>query len=402
MDFTPILDALGASFTAALGGLVVGTLFGVFAQRSRFCLRAAVVEFSRGSVGVKTSVWFIAFAGAVLFTQALIVLGALDVSESRQMASVGSLSGAIVGGLVFGFGMILTRGCPSRLLVLSANGNLRALLSGLIFAVAAQMTLHGALAPLRSDIARWWVVEEASTRNLLTLSGLGPAGGPVLGVLFMVGAVYFALRNRLSPWVWVGGLGVGAMIAAAWWVTYSLSWQAFDPVPVQGISFTGPSADTLMILLEPPGQFVNFGIGLVPGVFLGSFLAAWLAGDLKLEGFTGGYGMRRYILGAVMMGMGGMLAGGCAVGAGVTGGAVFALTAWVALFFMWVGAAAADLMVDRWGLILRDQAADTENAAALAQARRGWTFLPVLRRGCRFTEGMEDGGRMPPTPEHRA
>lgn len=376
MDLTGVLDALGTPVTTALAGLVVGVLFGAFAQRSRFCLRAAVVEFARGSIGGKVSLWFIAFAAAVLFTQGLIHLGQLDVSEARHLSGVGSLSGAIVGGLIFGVGMILTRGCPSRLLVLSASGNLRALFSGLLFAVTAQATLYGALAPLRTEVAGWWTVQDASVRHALTLLGLDDGAGLILGLLFMIGAVCFAVRNRLSAWTWVGGLGVGAMIAAAWWVTYTMSWQAFDPVQVEGISFTGPSADTLMLLLAPPDAPLDFDVGLVSGVFLGAFLAAWLARDLRLEGFAGGYAMRRYIVGAVFMGAGGMLAGGCAVGAGVTGGAVFALTAWVAVFCMWLGAAIADLVVDRWGLILRDQAAMGEDAAALTWARRGWAFLP--------------------------
>jgi len=73
-------------------------------------------------------------------------------------------------------------------------------------------------------------------------------------------------------------------------------------------------------------------------------LGAWLGGDFKLEGFKDGYSMRRYIVGAVLMGFGAMLAGGCAVGAGITGGAIFALTAWLSLLGMWVGAG----LTDRW------------------------------------------------------
>ncbi|MBB4265711.1 YeeE/YedE family protein [Roseospira visakhapatnamensis] len=386
MDLTGVLDALGAPATTALAGLMVGLLFGVFAQRSRFCLRAAVVEFARGSLGSKVALWLIAFAAAVLFTQGLMALGRLDVSEARQLAGTGSLSGAIVGGLIFGVGMVLTRGCPSRLLVLAAGGNLRALVSGLLFAVTAQATLNGALAPARDAVAGWWVVRDASVRDGLTLLGLDAGAGVVLGGVFMAGAILVALRNRLSAWVWVGGLGVGATVAAAWWVTYTLSWQAFDPVQVEGISFTGPSAETLMLLLAPPGAPLDFDIGLIPGVFLGSFLAAWLARDLKLEGFAGGFAMRRYIAGAVLMGAGGMLAGGCAVGAGVTGGAVFALTAWVALFCMWVGATLADLVVDRRGLILRDpdvgeatavpRSAPPSPSTSSAGARPGWVALP--------------------------
>ncbi len=399
MDLTGVLDALGAPATVALAGLVVGVLFGGFAQRSRFCLRAAVVEFARGSIGGKVSLWFIAFAAAVLFTQGLIHLGQLDVAEARQLSGVGSLSGAIVGGLIFGVGMILTRGCPSRLLVLSASGNLRALFSGLLFAVTAQAALYGVLAPLRTEVAGWWTVQDSSVRHALTLLGLDAGAGLILGLLFMMGAVYFAVRNRLSAWAWVGGLGVGATIAAAWWVTYTVSWQAFDPVQIEGISFTGPSADTLMLLLAPPDAPLDFDVGLVPGVFLGAFVAAWLARDLKLEGFSGGTAMRRYIVGAVFMGAGGMLAGGCAVGAGVTGGAVFALTAWVALFCMWVGAAIADLVVDRWGLVLGDQATMGENAATVAWARRVGAFLPgPLRPSTPAARAPRDEGPSPPSP----
>ncbi|KAA5606714.1 YeeE/YedE family protein [Roseospira marina] len=380
MDLTGVLEAFGDSSTIVVGGLLIGLLFGGFAQRSRFCLRAAVIEFARGSVGPKMALWLVAFATAVLSTQALIQAGLLDVGAARQLGAAGSLSGAIIGGLMFGVGMILTRGCSSRLLVLSATGNLRALLSGLIFAVTAQASLRGVLAPVRETLAGLWVVDAPSVLNGLTLLGLDAQAGVVIGIVLFGLALYFAARNRLSAWAWVGGLGVGATIAVGWLFTYSLSYQAWDPVAVKSLSFTGPSADALMLVLSPLSGVLDFDNGLVPGVFLGAFLAAWVSGDLRLQGFTGGYGMRRYIVGAAFMGFGGMLAGGCAVGAGLTGGSVFALTAWTALFCMWVGAALADWIVDRAGLLLQDDAAAGENAQANAIARGGWVFLPEWRR----------------------
>jgi uncharacterized membrane protein YedE/YeeE len=91
---------------------------------------------------------------------------------------------------------------------------------------------------------------------------------------------------------------------------------------------------------------MGFEFGLLPGVFLGSLMGALLGGDWKLEGFTDGYSMRRYIGGAILMGFGSMLAGGCAVGAGVTGGAIFALTAWISLVGMWLGAGLSDRWLD--------------------------------------------------------
>jgi uncharacterized membrane protein YedE/YeeE len=128
-------------------------------------------------------------------------------------------------------------------------------------------------------------------------------------------------------------------------MTYKVSRAAFDlVVPVQSLSFTGPAADTLMLVLSPPGQSLKFDLGLVPGVALGSFLSALIWRELKLEGFQGGQAMRRYIIGAMLMGFGGMLAGGCAVGAGVSGASVFTLTSWVTLSTIW-GAA---MLTDRW------------------------------------------------------
>ena len=101
-----------------------------------------------------------------------------------------------------------------------------------------------------------------------------------------------------------------------------------------------------MRVLQSPAPKIGFEFGLLPGVFLGSFLGAVVDHDLKLEGFKDGYSMRRYIVGAVLMGFGSMLAGGCAIGAGVTGGAIFALTAWVSLIGMWLGAGLTDKWLD--------------------------------------------------------
>jgi hypothetical protein len=130
-------------------------------------------------------------------------------------------------------------------------------------------------------------------------------------------------------------------------LTYQVSRQAFEVIPIQSLSFTGPSSDVLMLVLSPPGQPLKFDLGLVPGVFLGSFIAAAFFGELKLEGFQGGQSMRRYIAGALLMGFGGMLAGGCAVGAGLSGAAVFTITAWITLSTKWAGAALTDALLDR-------------------------------------------------------
>ena len=140
---------------------------------------------------------------------------------------------------------------------------------------------------------------------------------------------------------------VGATVAAAWWFTWRAASSAFDPVTVHSLSFTAPSADFLMLVLSPPGTRWGFDTGLIPGVALGAFLAELAGRDLKLEGFNDGSTMRRYIIGGCMMGFGSVLAGGCAVGAGVSGASIFTATAWLVLWSMWIGAVLTDLAIDR-------------------------------------------------------
>jgi uncharacterized membrane protein YedE/YeeE len=292
------------------------------------------------------SVWLLSFSSAVVGVQLLILLDGLDVTSARQLAARGSLSGALVGGLLFGGGMIMTRGCASRLLVLSANGNLRALLSGLIFAVTAQSALSGALAPLRNTISAWWTVDGGSARDLLAITGAGHLGGLLFGMLWLAAGLYVSIRSGWGFWKWVGGIGVGLTIAAGWLFTYLISTNTFEVVQVQGLTFSGPSAEWLMRVLSSSAPAIGFDFGLLPGVFAGSFLGAWFGRDLKLEGFKDGYSMTRYIVGAMLMGFGAMLAGGCAVGAGMTGGSIFALTAWLALLGMWAGAGVVDRLLD--------------------------------------------------------
>jgi len=352
MSLIEAIDWLGEGGVLALGSLFVGIVFGALAQRSRFCMRAAVLELSAGNIGSSVSIWLLAFFAAVAATQGLIAADLLDVSQARQLAARGSLSGAIIGGLLFGIGMVLARGCASRLLVLSATGNLRSLVAGLVLTITAQASLRGALSPLRAYISNLWTLEGGPERDLIATLGLNGNNALEIGLIGLAGAIYYAVRNRVSPWRAAGALGVGLMIALAWLFTYSLSYQSFEPVPVRSISLIGPSADTLMTLINTPTIPFNFDMGLVPGIFIGSLFAAFLSRTMKMECFDDQRRMPRYISGAVLMGFGGMLAGGCAVGAGVSGNSIFSMTALAALSAMWIGAALTDYLVDRKRILI--------------------------------------------------
>ncbi len=348
MDLLSLVEWIGEDPTAAVLGLITGVVFGVAAQRSRFCLRAAAVEFARGQLGDKVAVWLLTISTAIVWVQGAQMMGLMRSADARMMAVPGSWSGAIIGGLLFGVGMVLARGCSGRLLVLGATGNLRSIVSGLIFAVVAQMSITGWLGPLRDWLAGLWITSGGRNMDLLAALHLPGWSGLVFGAAMAVLALELSRRNRIGAARLIFASGVGFAVALGWVLTFGLSQIAFEPVQIESASFTGPSARTLMFTLDR-ASVLEFDIGLVPGVFLGSFLASVIMGEFKFQGFENESNMRRAILGAALMGFGGMLAGGCAIGAGVTGGSIFVGTAWLALFAMWVGAILTDMVVDQHG-----------------------------------------------------
>ena len=143
-------ETLTAPQAAVWFGLIVGIVFGALAERTRFCLRRALIGEDRRAAG---GVWLIALAAALLGTQGAVALGWIDFAGNRFLAPDLPVLAIVAGGLMFGIGMVLTRGCISRLTVLAATGNLRAALCVLLFAVAAHATMKGALAPLAQALS---------------------------------------------------------------------------------------------------------------------------------------------------------------------------------------------------------------------------------------------------------
>src|SRR6056297_1195074 len=342
-----LIDTYGDGAVLAMAGALVGVIFGAAAQHSRFCLRAATIEVAERGLGPRLSIWIIAFSAGVLAVQGAIAMGVLDVSQSRQLASTGSLSGAIIGGLMFGAGMILARGCASRLLVLSATGNLRALVTGLVLTIVAQSALRGVLSPAREGLASLWLVPGGAARDLLAQLGLSSPIAAGLAALGLAAGLGLAMIRHVPLSQAVAGIGVGLAVGLGWFATYAIAQTSFEIIRISSVTFTGPSADTLMGLVNSTALPLGFGVGLVPGVFVGAACMALVTRDWRIERFGPDTPMERYLVGAALMGFGSMLAGGCAVGAGMSGGAVFALTAWVAVGAMWLGAMATHLLMAR-------------------------------------------------------
>lgn len=343
---THLSEQIGDLNTALVFGLITGLIFGFGAQRSALCLRSASVALARGRLDKAVPRWMLAFATALIAVQLAELVGLFRSDTARIMSAAGTWSGAIVGGLIFGIGMVMARGCSGRLLVLAGTGNLRSMVAGMVFALTAQATLFGVLAPLRQAISSQWMTAGGRNVNLLTQAGLPQSAGVLIGLAFVVLAFFLAFRVGTRPQGVIFSCLAGLSIAIGWVATYSLSQVSFEPIYVASATFAAPSAETAMAVLQA-GAAADFGLGLIPGVFLGAFLGALVGKELRWQSYDNPGQMLRSLIGGAFMGFGGVVAGGCAIGAGLTGTSIFTGTLWVATLFFFVGAWIADWIFDR-------------------------------------------------------
>jgi uncharacterized membrane protein YedE/YeeE len=219
--------------------------------------------------------------------------------------------------------------------VLSATGNLRAITVLAVFAIAAHATLKGVLAPLRTTLG-------AATLDLgeaVSLAAL-PGGAILWTGLLALAALALALRSGNRPVVLLGAALLGLTVPLAWVGTGFVLYDDFDPIALQSLSFTSPWADTLFWTVASTSIPAGFGVGLIGGVLAGSFLSALAARRLAWQSFTSPRETGRYLAGGLLMGLGGVLAGGCTVGAGLAGIPTLSLAAIIALASIAAGALA--------------------------------------------------------------
>lgn len=325
---------LGPRAASAWFGLALGLAFGALAFLTRFCLRRALVG-APAERREARGVWALALAVALIGTQAAVAAGLVGFGDHRFHAASIPVPALVAGGLLFGIGTVLARGCITRLTVLTGGGNLRALTGLLVFAVAAHATLQGLLAPVRTALAAVTVEPGA-----VSLAGL-PGGAWAWTAALAAAALVLAVRSGAGRGLLLGAALLGALVPAGWIGTGFVLHDAFDPIALESLSFTGPWADTLFWSIASTLRAPGFGVGLMGGVLAGSLAAALLSGRFAWEGFRGPAQMGRTLSGAALMGMGGVLAGGCTVGAGLSGVPTLSLAAIVAFLSIAAGILAA-------------------------------------------------------------
>lgn len=311
---------------ATLGGLAIGMLFGGVAQATAFCSSGAILDFVRSGDGNRLRAWLLAMAVAIFSTQMLLGFEVVDLRKAVYLTAPLNLAGLVMGGLMFGIGMMLAQGCAARNLVRLGGGNLRAFVVVLVFAAAAAATMRGILAPGRVELERLTRVNLGAAGVPELLAGaLGTAAEQArwivaLGAAGVLAALCFAnAAFRSSPRNIVAGLAIGLLVTAGWYLTGALAQDEFNPMPPASLTFVAPLGDSLQYVTLFTGMSANFGIALVGGVILGAFLTALVRRRFQIEGFGSQRDFIRQLGGAVLMGTGGVLALGCTIGQGLTG-----------------------------------------------------------------------------------
>ncbi|MHC2257618.1 hypothetical protein ACVILK_007310 [Bradyrhizobium embrapense] len=332
--------------TVILAALIIGLIYGSVGLVSGFCMMSGLRGWWADGDGRLVRTYALAMGIAIAASQLLAAAGLVDLGKSIYLQPSFSAPVMFLGGLLFGYGMVLSNGCGSRALVLLGRGNLRSFVVVIVLGIFAEMTLKGLIAPMRIAMvqASQATVSVSSVPALLAGAGLGaiPARMIAASVLSAV-LILFAFAHapfRKSPGQIAAGLIVGLLVAGGWYATGTLGADDFNPVPVTSLTFIAPIADALQYVMLSTGSTLNFGIVTVFGVFAGSLVTAVTTGRFQLEGYRSPQHMLRSAGGAALMGAGGVMAFGCSVGQGLTGLSTLSLSSFIAVAGIMLGTGA--------------------------------------------------------------
>lgn len=316
--------SIGAMTT--LIGLACGLVLGLAARLGDFCTLGALESAVYGGDQRRARMWGIVLGVAILATWIGSVSGLIDVDATIYHDIMWNPVASVAGGLVFGYGMALAGNCGFGALARFGGGDLRALVIVIVMGIVGFMVLSGPLAMLRTAL----FPQEVAMGPQGMLADLGEIGLPPLLVVAVLssglvawGFASPALRARPTSVLW--SVAVGLAVAGGLAATSLVAAHSFEPVTVEGPSYTAPIGRTLLYLMTASGGGLSFSVGSVSGVVLGALAGSVIRGLFRWEACDDPRELGRQISGAALMGIGGVVAMGCSIGQGVTG---FATLAW--------------------------------------------------------------------------
>lgn len=326
-------------------GLAIGAAFGATTERSGFCTMGAVSDWAGLGDATRLRAWALAAAIAIAGTQALHLLGAIDLSRSLYGGTRLLWLGHLAGGALFGIGMTCAGGCASRALARLGAGNLKSLVVLLVLAVAAAATMRGLLAPLRVALVDASAIALPRAQSLpdLLAPGIAPARAAIAAAAVLALAAW-ALRDarlRARRMLVAGAVATGALAVAAWAATGILGHDDFEPAPLASLTFVAPVAETALYAMLSTGSSVTFPVATCAGMVAGAAASALAGGRFRWEGFADRADLARHVLGAAAMGVGGVLALGCTIGQGIAGVSTLSLGALLTVAGILAGGALA-------------------------------------------------------------
>ena len=342
-------------------GFVVSAMFGAIAQRSHFCTMGAISDVVNMGDWTRMRQWALAVGVAMTGFALMVYFGLIDPSKTLYASNRVMWLSALVGGCMFGFGMVLASGCGSKTLVRIGGGSLKSLVVFAVLGIAAFATLKGITAVMRVATVDLINIELASGVQLPQIMA-GLLGGPqaaalILGLVIGLALVIWAMAGRgfINFDNLLAGLGIGMVVVIAWWLSASFGHVAEHPETLQevflatnsgraeALSFVAPIAYSLdwLMFFSDKSKTMTLGIVSVAGVVAGSALTALGSGTFRWEGFGGTEDVANHLVGAVLMGVGGVTALGCTVGQGLSGISTLSLTSFIAVAGIMAGAVLA-------------------------------------------------------------
>jgi len=335
----------------AWGGLIIGIVFGFIVYRTNFCSMGSISDMMNFGDSRRFRSWMLAIAVAVVGVGLLQYGGIIDASTSMYLNPNFGWLGNIVGGLLFGYGMVFAGGCMSKNLVRAGGGDLRSVVVLIVAGIVAFMTIGGILGPVRvalfgpstKDLTELGLGTQSAGDMLAHLTGMGQQSATWLFLsLFVAALLIYVFKDagfRRSPTHLIAGIGIGLAVVAGWALT-GFAYSDFADVPQNPVSltFVRPSGDTLDYLMRFTALGMpRFGVVTTLGTLLGGFLAALSTRSFKLNTFADASDTVRAIFGAILMGIGGVVALGCTVGQGLSGISTLAMGSFIAVVFIILG-----------------------------------------------------------------
>lgn len=348
----------------------VSFVFGVIGQKTHFCTMGAVSDIVNMGEWSRMRMWLLAIGVAVLGAGALHAAGLIDLGKSIYRTPNFIWLSYLIGGVSFGVGMVLASGCGSKTLIRIGAGNLKSVVVFIVLGLVAYMTMRGILGVFRVNVLDKVALNLPGGQDipaLLTASGMAASTAFTLAVLLIGGGLTAFCLLKRDFWTLdnlLGGVGTGLAVVAAWYVSGHVGYLAEHPETLEeaflatnsgrmeSLTFVAPQAYSLELLMlwSDTSRKLTFAIATVLGVIAGSGAWALLTKNFRWEGFVSLEDTANHLLGAALMGFGGVTAMGCTVGQGISGFSTLALGS-IVTFLAIIAGATAMLKFQYWRMM---------------------------------------------------